>query len=147
MYFREYIFNWYLLIPNFLTVFRMLETVIMVSFGVIKLTALSDVRRPIPSSSLPAALPDTLQVHKHTQADRFLQYHHGHSVCLAHLPRSCLLTCFTVPDSPAGPAQCSLADLSLVNSTFSSPLQHMDLLLTNYPGPKLRVPYLPWSPV
>lgn len=52
----------------------MLETVIMVSFGVIKLTALSDVRRPTPSSSLPAALPDTLQVHKHTQTDSSLQY-------------------------------------------------------------------------
>lgn len=44
--------HWYLPIPNFLSVFRMLGTVFLMSLGVIKLTALSDIKSTVPPSSL-----------------------------------------------------------------------------------------------
>lgn len=72
--------------------------------------------------------PNTLQVHKHTHTRGSLQYQHSLSVC----PGTpawilALLTCFVVPDSPAGPARCLLAN-SQHSHTHPSCIPHSQIL-------------------
>lgn len=106
-----------------------------------KLIALSDIRSTAPLSSLPPFSP-TPSKFSSTHRQRGPANTPMDSACLAHLPRSWVLTCFTVPDSPAGPAPGLLANSQVLCSTWSPcwPTTLVQTLMSlTCPGVQLKV--------